>query len=228
MIGNTETTKHILYFHYDHSTTPTCEAELTSALGCTFSTASSWGELTKGIEAGERYIAFHVDMIKSSNISISEFIDTIINVTKFMKDVTLTIGVVITDKTLLKDIKELQKTSVSGVLLDINHFPIDEVVVGATELINERTYWPKHIIEKLPGNLSKKRKLENNEIRLTSRQQDIFNLVARRGLSNKKIAQILNITESTVKVHVSAILKAYRVRNRTQLALSGIQSQPRS
>ena len=46
-------------------------------------------------------------------------------------------------------------------------------------------------------------------------------LVAKRGLSNKKIAQVLNISESTVKVHISAILKAYGVRNRTQLALAG-------
>jgi DNA-binding NarL/FixJ family response regulator len=46
-------------------------------------------------------------------------------------------------------------------------------------------------------------------------------LVANRGLSNKKIAQILNISESTVKVHISSILKAYGVRNRTQLALAG-------
>jgi DNA-binding NarL/FixJ family response regulator len=65
--------------------------------------------------------------------------------------------------------------------------------------------------------------MPDSEIKLTDRQDEIFNLVCRRGLSNKKIAQILNISESTVKVHMSAILKAYRVRNRTQLALSGSQ-----
>jgi DNA-binding NarL/FixJ family response regulator len=58
-------------------------------------------------------------------------------------------------------------------------------------------------------------------IRLTGRQREIMALVANRGLSNKKIAQILNISESTVKVHISSILKAYGVRNRTQLALAG-------
>jgi len=58
-----------------------------------------------------------------------------------------------------------------------------------------------------------------NEIRLTPRQQQIFKLVSTRGVSNKVIAKTLKISESTVKAHVSAILKAYGVRNRTQLAV---------
>jgi DNA-binding NarL/FixJ family response regulator len=48
----------------------------------------------------------------------------------------------------------------------------------------------------------------------------VLNLVCRRGLSNKRIAQTLKISESTVKVHISAILKSYGVRNRTQLVLA--------
>lgn len=219
-----EPIKNIVYFNTDHSRSVDCTEKLASEFGYTYTLPSTWTELAKSIESGERYIAFHVNMIKSAGVTIAEFIDTITNITRFMENTVLKIGVVITDQTNAKDIKELQKTSVLGILLDINCYPMEEAGVATVELLEEHPYWPKHIIEKLPGNVKKKRKLNSNEIRLTDRQQDIFNLVARRGLSNKKIAQILNITESTVKVHVSAILKAYRVRNRTQLALQGLRS----
>ena len=59
----------------------------------------------------------------------------------------------------------------------------------------------------------------NNLPRLTDRQREVFELIANRGISNKQIAKTLAISESTVKIHVSAILRNYCVRNRTQLAL---------
>jgi DNA-binding CsgD family transcriptional regulator len=66
-----------------------------------------------------------------------------------------------------------------------------------------------------------KKKITNasNEIKLTPRQTQILELVSSRGSSNKIIAKILHISESTVKLHMSAILKKYGVKNRTQLAL---------
>ena len=47
----------------------------------------------------------------------------------------------------------------------------------------------------------------------------ILNLIKERGASNKVIAKTLNITESTVKLHVGIVLKKFGVKNRTQLAL---------
>jgi DNA-binding NarL/FixJ family response regulator len=61
--------------------------------------------------------------------------------------------------------------------------------------------------------------VKNNFVELTARQRDIFNLIATRGVSNKQIARVLGISESTVKIHVSAIMRNLCVRNRTQLAL---------
>ena len=60
---------------------------------------------------------------------------------------------------------------------------------------------------------------KNNFIELTPRQRDIFDLIATRGISNKQIARVLGISESTVKIHVSAVMRNFCVRNRTQLAL---------
>lgn len=55
---------------------------------------------------------------------------------------------------------------------------------------------------------------------LTPRQGQVLKLVCHRGLSNKAIGNILKISESTVKIHISAILRRYGVRNRTQLVLA--------
>jgi DNA-binding NarL/FixJ family response regulator len=60
----------------------------------------------------------------------------------------------------------------------------------------------------------------SDEIKLTPRQLDVANLICRRGLSNKAIANSLEISESTVKIHVSAILQRYGVKNRSQLVLA--------
>lgn len=54
---------------------------------------------------------------------------------------------------------------------------------------------------------------------LTPRQRDVLNRL-RDGKSNKQIAHELGLTEGTVKVHVTAILRHLGVRNRTQAALT--------
>lgn len=54
--------------------------------------------------------------------------------------------------------------------------------------------------------------------RLTTRQQDVM-ICVREGLSNKAIAHRLEIAEGTVKIHVATLFAAYKVRNRTELAL---------
>lgn len=63
---------------------------------------------------------------------------------------------------------------------------------------------------------------ESDEIsvKLTPRQSQVLKLICHRGLSNKAIGNILKISESTVKIHTSAILKRYGVKNRTQLVLA--------
>jgi len=53
---------------------------------------------------------------------------------------------------------------------------------------------------------------------LTARQQDVLKLIV-EGKTNKHIARALGIEESTVKVHVSPVLKALKVTNRVQAVL---------
>ena len=50
--------------------------------------------------------------------------------------------------------------------------------------------------------------------KLTRRQEQVLKLLS-QGLANKEIATELGMSQSTVRVHVSAILRALDVDNRT-------------
>lgn len=56
-------------------------------------------------------------------------------------------------------------------------------------------------------------------IQLTQRQQQVLRLMA-EGKTNKDISRALSVSENTIKVHVTAVLKALCVSNRTQAVLA--------
>lgn len=56
------------------------------------------------------------------------------------------------------------------------------------------------------------------DIGLTDRQAEVLALMV-QGMSNKLICRELNLAEGTVKIHVTAILKALNVANRTQAVI---------
>ena len=58
---------------------------------------------------------------------------------------------------------------------------------------------------------------------LTQREQEILSLMA-KGYNNQEIAQQLNITAGTVRVHVHAILQKLNVRDRTQAVILALQT----
>jgi len=57
------------------------------------------------------------------------------------------------------------------------------------------------------------------DLGLTERQMDVLALMM-QGKSNKAISRILDVAEPTVKHHVTAILKALRVANRTEAVIA--------
>jgi two-component system nitrate/nitrite response regulator NarL len=63
----------------------------------------------------------------------------------------------------------------------------------------------------------------NCAARLSDRELEILSCLS-CGDSNKIIARTCHITESTVKIHLKAILRKIRVRNRTQAAIWAIQN----
>lgn len=63
------------------------------------------------------------------------------------------------------------------------------------------------------------RSADPRHLGLTDRQIDVLRLIL-RGLPNKLICRQLDLAEGTVKVHVSAVLRALGVRNRTQAVIA--------
>ncbi|GGZ01179.1 hypothetical protein GCM10007388_38560 [Pseudoduganella plicata] len=58
--------------------------------------------------------------------------------------------------------------------------------------------------------------------RLTSREKEIFECLA-RGDSNKVIARSLDLSESTVRIHVQDVLKKLHVSSRLQAAVFAVE-----
>lgn len=198
----------------NHSTELTQEK-----LDCRVRVCETWSELSIAIADRPRSIGFHIELVKRHGGTISEFMMMLDTLIKYA-DLTVrpNIGVAIDTTTHLSTIKELQKHKIKGILLANNSFSVDQSIESIQAIINNERYWPKDIIGKLPGNENKVK--NKNTHSLTNRQQEVFDLIAKRGLSNKQIARVLNISESTVKIHVSAVMKNLCVRNRTQLALT--------
>jgi DNA-binding NarL/FixJ family response regulator len=57
------------------------------------------------------------------------------------------------------------------------------------------------------------------DLGLTERQMQVLGLMM-QGKSNKAICRVLNLAEPTVKIHVSAILKALKAANRTEAVMA--------
>ncbi|RAJ94624.1 LuxR C-terminal-related transcriptional regulator [Aliidiomarina maris] len=81
-------------------------------------------------------------------------------------------------------------------------------------LLQGREYLPEDTMYSSSSNSAR----NDIERHLSPRQQEIMQLLA-QGLSNKEIANILGITEGTIRVHLSAIFKAIKVSNRTEATL---------
>jgi DNA-binding NarL/FixJ family response regulator len=124
--------------------------------------------------------------------------------------------VVIDSKTDTNWLKTCVSDGYAGVLPEYDWQPSFEVDQAFDHIVDQQIHWPRKIWIWYG---SVKRKTTMSGIKLTPRQLQILHLIKTRGASNKMIARQLKISESTVKVHVGAILKKYGVANRTQLAV---------
>lgn len=68
------------------------------------------------------------------------------------------------------------------------------------------------------------KQVEPKEFRLTQRQLQVLDLIS-QGHPNKVIADYLDISEQTVKIHINQIFKELRVFNRTQAVLKAQRHQ---
>ncbi len=87
-------------------------------------------------------------------------------------------------------------------------------------VMNGEIYLPSLMIDNLFGETPKAETLSAPTHRLTERQIEVLRLMS-HGLANKVIATRLNLSEKTVKIHISAIFRTLNVINRTQAAAVG-------
>lgn len=214
-----------VYFRSDWKTAITAETIDQLTVNCPWKIhfCETWDELSESVAKKPHQIVFHIDMIKTIGVTLSEFvsmIDTMIRI--ILPNKSIPIGVCIDKTTPLAMVKELQKAGIHGIIPTARDFGVDATHEAMYALFNRKPYWPSNIINQLPT-ITKPLKTSHQGIQLTTRQQQVLDLVCNRGLSNKKIASSLSISESTVKIHVSSILKSYGVRSRTQLVLAAKQ-----
>ena len=185
--------------------------------------STNWNELISSISNNTKHLMLHIDAIKRSNLSVAECLSMLNNIlicNDRKRDVK--ISVIITKTTEYNTVKICQKNKVVGIVPAILSWGLEEAFKGLDSISSGDFYYPKHIIDFLPGAPTNKKSFNADPVKLTLRQTEIFELISKRGLSNKQIAKMLSISESTVKIHVSAIFKTLCVRNRTQLALTKI------
>jgi DNA-binding NarL/FixJ family response regulator len=100
-----------------------------------------------------------------------------------------------------------------------------EVMVNALRLVfSGGIYIPSQILirdeaSEAGGQTASKRPVSPRDLGLTERQMEVLALMM-QGKSNKAICRVLDLAEPTVKNHVTAILKALNVANRTEAVIS--------
>lgn len=84
-------------------------------------------------------------------------------------------------------------------------------------VVDGGTYVPPNLLENAPiNNLSGR---TGGVKMLTNRQFQVLDLIA-QGKSNKQIAYDMGVSESTVKLHINALLRSLHVNNRTQAVVT--------
>lgn len=118
--------------------------------------------------------------------------------------------------------------AISG--LDENVWEPKAVNAGATLFLskNGTADFIVNKIKKLAPNhsmtVSAREPSEAKEFRLTKRQLEVLDLIS-QGHPNKIIADYMDISEQTVKIHINQIFKELRVFNRTQAVLKAQKHQ---
>ena len=100
-----------------------------------------------------------------------------------------------------------------------------EVMMSALQLVlSGGIYLPPNLLQNLPAGNGGTAEYgssgaDDQLARLTPRQRDVLQLLA-QGQSNKEIADVLGLAPGTVKIHISRILRAFKVHNRTQAVIA--------
>ncbi len=95
--------------------------------------------------------------------------------------------------------------------------PLEQIQDAVRKVLDGDVWWPPQAFEKVDVSAEAKAASEGLAS-LTPQQFRVLTMVC-EGLLNKQIAYELNVSEATIKAHVTAIFRKLGVRTRTQAAL---------
>jgi DNA-binding NarL/FixJ family response regulator len=95
----------------------------------------------------------------------------------------------------------------------------EEMAEGLRRVVNGEVFMPYDVFRSETGRDGLRGALRDRMAALSQGELRVFELLA-RGKSNKIIAYELGIKESTVKAHITAILRKLRVHSRTQAVIA--------
>ncbi len=121
------------------------------------------------------------------------------------------------------DIQQLCDALQLGARGYIETFATKTIIEQVAKTVNAGGIWlPGQLLSNLIGVLSGQAINYSHQCDLsclTKREKQVVDEVT-KGATNKQVAQVLNITERTVKEHMSSIFNKLRVRDRMQLMLA--------
>ena len=155
---------------------------------------------------------FAIDLVLLDLMMPGMWNDSIKNITKQFPDVPI---VIVSVK---EDFESIHNSISLGASGFIPKTSAPEVTISAIQLVlSGGVYIPPHVLK------PQSKTVENNQHSnnfdsfnaLSKRQRQVLDLIS-LGRSNQAIADELNLTIPTIKMHVSAILKKLNVKNRTE------------
>ena len=84
--------------------------------------------------------------------------------------------------------------------------------------------WSREKLRSVSGALRTPRLANNLEVSLSEREGEVLRQMT-RGLTNKQIAQTMNISYETVKEHVQHVLRKIGLTDRTQAAVWAVRNE---
>jgi DNA-binding NarL/FixJ family response regulator len=100
----------------------------------------------------------------------------------------------------------------------------DKLLDAIRRVARGENIWTRDELRRVAGGLATPRMAGDVDIPLTQRESEVLKQLA-NGLTNKEIAQILNISYETVKEHVQHILRKIGVTDRTQAAVWAVKNR---
>lgn len=127
-----------------------------------------------------------------------------------------------------EDVAEFVNAGVSGFVLKDATF--DEFVSTIRSVAAGEKVLPQRLTESLFAQIAKEvagrsKVLVMEDVRMTRREREVIELIG-EGLSNKEIAQRLNIATHTVKSHVRNVMEKLALHTRLQIAAYSHRERP--